>query len=248
MSVSLRAKVTVFAVKVLAVICTTPMNAQTPELDLKSARLWGAAGTVVMEVDLEIETRRGSKTRSVEVYLDNSGDESKLFARVVSPPFLRHMKYLYTRSSNGTESKWVGTSRGARQLTNADRSEKLFDSDFTTEDLSELVVEDYAVTYEPETDNETVVVRAVPRTSGSATRLIWIDQDTNLIVRLEYRTADDTIQRVYVMEETQMVDGIVAVRTCRMTDPAAGSSTLLTVDEFQPNARIPSRMFSRASL
>lgn len=226
------------------------IRAETATEALESARLWGETERATMEVTLEIDTGRGEKSRTLEVYVDNQNDESKLFAQVTVPPFLSRMKYLYLRAPNGSETKWVSTSRGVRQLSNAQRTEKLFDSDFTTEDLSQLVVEQFVVTYldGSDGDGDEIVVRAEPKDGSTATRLITIDRETRIITQVEYLDDAGKTERVYRVEETETIDGILTVSLCSMTDTDAGTKTLLSVESFDPSSSIPPRVFSRASL
>lgn len=233
----------------LALMTPCAVLAETAAEALESARLWGNTEHAVMTVSLDIDTGRGEKSRTLEVFIEHDGDESKLFARVTVPPFLSRMKYLYLRSAGGGESRWIATSRGTRQLSNAQRTEKLFDSDFTTEDLSMLAVDEYDVSYAGTngTDGK-IVVRAEAKNGNAATRVISIDPGSRLITRVEYLNAEDGIARLYVVEETRTVDGVPTVGVCSMTDIDAGTTTMLTVDSFDPDADIPARIFSRASL
>ena len=225
-------------VPALFVCASTALIAETAEATFEAASLWGKTERATMEMRLDIETGRGSKSRSLK---------SKLFAQVTAPAFLNKMKYLYIRSANGDESKWVSTSRGTRQLSNAQRTEKLFDSDFTAEDLSKLAVEDYAFSPAPAVGGLTSV-RATPKRSGESARIISIDPATGLIMRVQYLDSRGEVERIYQVEETRMIESILAVSVCTMTDVQAGTTSRLTILSFDPDSDIPPRVFSRASL
>ena len=213
---------------------------------LGASVLWGDAATVSMKIRLEIETQRGDKTRTIEVFIDNESEDSKLFARVITPPFLNNMKYLYIKHSAGGESKWISTSRGTRQISNAERNERLFDSDFTTDDLSKLDSDEYDVYFTEQRNAATISVRADSDRGND--RIVSIDASTNLIVRVEILDRNDSIIRLYEVHSTRNEDGIVIVDICTMRDLTTGTKTTLFVENFDTTTPIPRRIFSRASL
>ena len=106
---------------------------------LAGASLYGNTPNISMRIAMLISGPRGDKQRVLEAFIKRDGRAARIFIHVVSPGFLANMKFLTHRAEDGSESQWLSTSRGVRKLAGGGAAnERLFDSDFSVEDLSEI--------------------------------------------------------------------------------------------------------------
>jgi hypothetical protein len=227
------------------------LTAQSAEETLKRAQLIGESAHVAMTVQMSIRTQGGVKERSLEIYIQEAEEATRVLVQVVEPAFLRNMKFLEHRYPDGREDKWLKTSRGVRRLSQANRSERLFDSDFTVEDLSRIDVEDFRLFFasgDTAAGERTIVAEPVGPAGEYARKEFTIDLRTNLVTRVDYIDANGKLSRRYTLLETRSIEGEVFPWRCRMEDFRGGSSTTLLFRRIALAEPLPARLFNKASL
>ena len=225
----------------------------SPEQIFDDAYLLGGNQNVILRVVLHIQTPRGAKERELELFLHRSENESKVLAQVVSPSFLRSMKFLQIALADGNEITYLKTSRGVRRLSEANREERLFDSDFTVSDLSYTSSTDYQLQAGGQDvvgDRLCHLLRGVPvAVMGSVDRnIFYVDASDGILRRVDYLDSQDQMVKQYLLLETQSVNGHIYPRVCVMEDFAQTTRTRLTVAEIDVVDSIPARIFSRGNL
>ena len=146
----------------------------------------------------------------------------------------------------------MSTSRGVRRVAAGNRDERLFDSDFTVEDLSSYEPDDYQLSIlgtESVNGVDCLVLQAIPSDSRSADekKVLYISNSDGLLYAADFYAAGEVARRFELLE-TMLVDGTPFPRVARMTTIGAGTNTLLTVTEAAAGAEIPDRVFNRGSL
>ena len=226
--------------------------AQDPAAILERATLFGRSPDLVARVLLSIHAAGGVKERELEVSLRRrAGTPIELLMRVVSPAFLSEMAYLSSRDADGRENRWLKTSRGVRKLSQTDRGERLFDSDFSVEDVSPFVAEEYALRYagaEELSGFRCDLVEAV-RKGGSATRrLVWVETETALLRRVDTFDAGGRLVKRYLLVDTQRIGSEVYPMTCTMETFGEKTRTVLTFRAVRTDLVLPDKTFSRGNL
>ena len=219
---------------------------------LRRAALFGEFDSLQVELTMEITERRGSKDRGIAAFVERNEDEARALVQIVSPAFLNKMKFLSV-TEGGDTAQWLATSRGARRVSGSNRTDRLFDSDFTLEDLSDYDPEDYELSLlgsERVDGVDCHVLEAVPVTADTdyAKRIMYIDQDSGLLVRALFLDDAGNVMREFELLDRMTVDGVEFPRQVKMTTVTAGTHTTLHVDSVVTGEDIPDRYFSRSNL
>jgi hypothetical protein len=202
---------------------------------------------------MEIVKGQGVKSREMEAFIRRDGRASRLLLHMVSPAFLNQMKFLFHRDGDGRESQWMKTSQGVRRLAGSNRSEAIFDSDFTAEDLSDLRVDDFSLALLGEEQiggRPCRRIEMVPRFAGSSYRKkqVLVEKGSGLIFGADFFDASGTLVRRYRLLDTQQVQGSTFPLTCRMENRGEESHTLLRFHRIEPVDSLPDKLFNRAGL
>lgn len=231
----------------------TRLSALEPAELLESAFVFGASTTAEIRATLEIDEQGRVKERTLQIYVEQRDGERKLYAQIVDPPFLDRMRFLSTTDSRGNEARWTATSTGVRRVAESGTPEELFGSDFTVQDLAGIEIDDYELTEMPDetiagTRMRVISARATGRRPQFTERRFWIDTGTDLVHQAEYLDGADRVVKRYRVHETLERDGTVFPGVVSMTNLQRGSSSTLTITEFNLVDDIPERYFSRAAL
>jgi hypothetical protein len=187
----------------------------------------------------------------MEIFLQQGNRETKLLMQIVTPPFLRYMKFLQYKE-NGDSQQWLKTSRGVRRLTGANQSDNLFDSDFTVEDFSSIDPALYSVGSLSQADvngKACYLLELKPRYSDAQydRKDLYVDRDTYLIRRIDFFSGNN-VYKQYMLSETQTVEGKLFPRICTMETLDEGTSTTIRVVDVSVPDSIPTRTFNRGNL
>lgn len=216
---------------------------------LQNSSLLGKAERVEYSAVMEITAARGKKTRKIEIFREQTADnEFKLLAQVVYPTFLNNMKLLIIHEDN-TESKWMKTSRGVRTIADSGRDEQLFDSDLSSEDLNRIDPEHFTLSFKPSeqiSEQKETCIEAAEKNSKRK-RIIYIN-DENLITRIEYFDSNNELYKLYRLNETILVEGILFPLKSTISHPLEGTSTVLSFENIDLPKRISNRIFNRYQL
>jgi hypothetical protein len=233
-----------------AAFAVTADEALTVEAILNKTYLLGNAPNIVLSASMDIKSPRGDKNRVLDIYVTQGDEEAKILAQVTSPPFLRNLKFLTHQYANGTDDKWVKTSRGVRRLAEGNYGESLFNSDFTVEDLSRINRSrfDLEVLDTGELSG-TQAVKATPtyRNPDYTHKIFKIEVETGMLAGVDF-FEDEKLVRQYTLVDRQVIEGDLYPRLCKMEDFTEGTSTLLKITEVSIEDSIPSRLFNRGSL
>jgi hypothetical protein len=248
-----RTKVTLLVISALLVIGGA-VFAQTPEEVLGGVNVIGNASNSIIEIDMNIHTGRGSKDRTLEIYYTEEADGTvKSLAQVISPAFLRNLKFLSYMYPDGRADQWVKTSRGVRRLSGGSGAgQELFDSDFTTEDLSDVSPADYDLDFLPgETilDREVFSVQAKPKNRGAeySEKIYYVGKASGLLLGIDYIKGNDLVKR-YRVNVTQEIDGDLFPEECTMENLTRDTSTVLFFQSIETPNSIPGTVYNKGRL
>ena len=217
---------------------------------LDNTHLLGNAPNIILTATMDIRSSRGDKSRTIDIYISQDEETSKILAQVSSPPFLRNLKFLTHQFANGSDDRWVKTSRGVRRLAEGNYGEALFDSDFTVEDLSRIDQSrfDLEVT-DPGDTSGLRAVKATPtyKNPDYDYKIFLIETETGMLTGVDFYSGD-TIVRKYTLVDRQVVDGELYPLLCKIEDFEKNTSTILEIEAVSIEDSIPARMFNRGSL
>jgi hypothetical protein len=248
-----RTKISLLVITALLVLGGTAF-AQTPEEVLAGVNVIGNATNAIIEIDMNIHTGRGSKDRTLEIYYTEEPDGTvKSLAQVISPTFLRNLKFLSYMYSDGRADQWVKTSRGVRRLSSGSGTgQELFDSDFTTEDLSDVSPSDYELDFlsaETILDREVFSVQARPKARGAeySEKVYYVGKASGLLLGIDYLKGGDLVKR-YRVNETQEIGGDLFPERCTMENLEQDTSTVLNFESIDTPNSIPGTVYNKGRL
>ncbi len=227
-------------------------EAPDPADILRGAALFGRFTSLEVDLTMEIHERRGTKDRGLVVYVERDGDDARTLVQIVSPAFLSRMRFLSVTDGEDT-AQWLATSRGVRRIAPSSRNDKLFDSDFTVEDLSDYDPDDFDLTItgsERINGSDAYVLEAVPLDieTDYAKRVMYVDKETGLLVLARFLDGSGDVIREFELLEHMDLDGIAFPKVARMTTVSRNTFTILTVDNARAGHDIPDRIFNRGDL
>lgn len=234
----------------------TVTGGMSPVELLEAASLLGAGDTAVYRLTMDIDNGKSTKSRTLELYRETGADTEKMLVQIVQPAFLNNMKLLSIQEGN-SETAWLKTSRGVKRLNTAeDREQSLFDSDFSTKDLEDLTAENYTLSI-VEKHAAVTVLKAEP-VKQQDPRLITIDTEHMLIVKVEYVNKQQQIYKRYTVEEIHTENGGTGAESGKsgpaypkvstMEHPLEGTVTTLTVVERELPESLSPRYFNSRQL
>jgi len=230
-------------------LAASPTNA---DLILEEAHLFGESRFISMKAQMVIHTASGEKTRDIEVNISNDEEQNKVYMHIISPSFLRNMKFLQHNQKDGSTLQWIATSRGARKITSSGTDERIFDSDFTAADFSAMDTKAYRIINFTETEKSNRLYYRYEllslNNSDSITRkIVLLHYETNLIYRVEY-FSDNKMIKQYQVVDTQSINGQLFPEKSIMKNVITGSYTQLNFQQIEMPSSIPDRIFHYRNL
>ena len=237
----------------LALFCAlglAGLGAEEAAAYLEASSLFGQAPVAVARLDMLIARKGSEISRVVELSLDRSGPGAKTLARIISPAFLSGMKFLKIAMPGEPEAQWLKTSRGIRRLGAANRSEPVFDSDFTAEDFGTISSEGFELSFSPARDGSGWrAIEARPRGAAPyALRVLYIDPSTRLLMGMDYLDSGGAALKRYRVTSVTGSGPASRPAEALMEDLRTGGSTRLRITSFETPASLPARLFNSASL
>jgi len=228
-----------------------PLAALEAPSVLERSHLFGDPRFLEMQVDMNINTSSGEKSRQVEIRISNSGDMYQVHMQITSPSFLRKMKYLQHKPRSGTPSQWVATSRGTKKITSSGNDERIFDSDFTAADFASLSSDSYRIEAFSSAERDSVTcyrLELSPVDEEEWTKkVLYVDQQSFLIREVEYFRDQDLVKRYRVISTSRIEEKLFPVESI-MEDYRNGTSTQLEISDIRMPDSIPDRIFHYRNL
>jgi len=183
------------------------------------------------------------------------GGDSKTVLQFVSPPEVAGVALL-TNAARGREDEqwmWTPAIHRDRRIAPQEKSTKFLGTDFTYEDLSERVVDDYdySLLGEEACDGgKCWIVRSVPhpgkKSQYSRTRA-WFRQADYALVKMEYDVGDD-VRRRLVLSGHETIQGLVTALRLEMSDLQKGGRTELTLSGVRYDLPFDPEFFTLRSI
>jgi hypothetical protein len=241
------------ATKLLILLLPAGLFGQSAEEILGQTTLFGEAANLEIGIDMTIVKPQGAKARGLEAFIKRDAEGSRILLHIVSPAFLNQMKFLSHRDARGNESRWLKTSSGIRKLSESNRGDYLFDSDFTVEDLTEIQTEDFDLALLGEKTIGTHpchLIEATPRFAGSTygKKHIYVDRNSHILCAVDFFDRTGEVIKRYRLLEVQTVEGGLYPFSCIMESLTEGTRTRLEFPRIQIQETLPDKIFSRVSL
>lgn len=231
-------------------LALVPLGAEEPADILARSYLFSPAPVLMLRADMVIRDASGEKKRQIEVSLDKRDGHAFTLSRILQPAFLTDMKFLKRSETDRPDAVWLKTSRGVRRVGIGSSNESVFGSQFTVEDFGSVDAKGFELDFQPDPSDlaDTIVLARPLHDAGYATRLIWVDRESGLIVKMEYCDGSGKVIRRYEVLSRSGSGRDLRPLQARMTDLVRGSSTTLDLLSFDTPRSLPEQVFSPGAL
>ncbi len=236
----------------LLVAACPSVSAQSAQDLAAGVGLFGSAPFITLRVSMSLALPNGTKDRTLEVFIRQDARRTSALIHVIAPAFLSSMKLLTQRDVGGQESSWLKTSQGVRRLSDANGSERVFDSDFRAEDFMAVSPQRFALATLADTVIDSVACRTVearPRSPRDyARKLLYIAAGDRSLRGIDYLDQGGRPVRRYRLTATQVVEEGTYPLSAEMVDDVEGTSTTLKVTRIDLRSALPDALFNKGSL
>ncbi|GIW72297.1 MAG: hypothetical protein KatS3mg102_1839 [Planctomycetota bacterium] len=187
------------------------------------------------------------------------GDDDMILIRFLAPPDIKDTGLL-TIEEGGRDNQllYLPELRRSKRLAGASKAASFVGSDFSNYDMrtEDLANHDYELLGEEAVEGRPCYkVVARPRTeqtreeSGYARRILWIDKERWVPVKVEYFDRNDRPLKVLVASDYKQIQGLWRAHRIEVRNLQQGSKTILIQNpERKINQGLPDSHFSRRSL
>jgi outer membrane lipoprotein-sorting protein len=211
-----------------------------------------------LRVKLDVIDKKGT-VRSRKFTMRKLGGlgNSRTIVRFTDPPELRGVGLLSINQRGVADRQWLYTPaiQRVRRIAAQERRQRFFGSDFTNEDLSERVLDDF--TYKLIGDGEEIDGRKTykvearpvsPDKSQYAYVYIWVSKDAPYSVMAEMYDKQGQKQRILKTGNLEKISGIWVAKRVEMSTPAEGTKSILTLEDIRFNTGLKENMFTQQAL
>jgi len=245
---------------VLLCLACTPVFAASPDARqiMEDVYRQDTSHDTFMRAGFEVFDKEGRHTKKTFTYrrIGSPGD-SKTLVVFAAPKEIRGVTLLSINRTGVSDRQYmyVPATQRVRAVVPQERSARFIGTDFTFEDISERVLDDftYRLLGEAETieGHKTWKIEATPvDSSRSQYKFIyyWVAQDAPAILHSELYDAQGREVRVLHASQLKRVSGICGPRRMEMTSVPTGTRTVLVIDEVKFNAPLDETLFTPQAL
>ncbi|MDR1443929.1 MAG: outer membrane lipoprotein-sorting protein [Treponema sp.] len=233
-------------------------GAQNAEEIIRASRNRIEADTTYTLSTMILKAKNGSETRRViEQFSSDGPDGDRLMIVFREPRSVAGTRFLTIENPGAGDDRWIfQPARGREQRIAAmDGSKSFVGTDFSNDDISSASrnadLDTHSLLREESLgEYSCYVIQSAPRDSSyQYSRMVqWIDKTTGVCHKIELYDKGNVLVKTMETLSLEMKDGRLTAMQTRMTTHAAGTSTLIMVDDIRYNARIPDGVFTREFL
>lgn len=233
------------AILLTVILCiTTVLSAQDAFGSLNQLRLFGDSENLSMTMRMEIQENSSTKERIIVLKMSHKQGADRSLVTVSSPAFLSKLAFLRIRDGKGLR-QWLRTSSSVQRLADGNRKERLFGSDFTAGDFSDLGEEILEAAFIA--DSPVGMARISARASWGH-RIISFNPEDTLVREVDYLDNAGTLIKRYRVKETTTIGGKLYPQLATMETIGSNSSTTISLLEVDDKTIIAERYFNPGAL
>jgi outer membrane lipoprotein-sorting protein len=250
---------TLLASLLLVLLLACPLSAATPDVEeiVNKANLAsyyaGDDGRATVTMTITDSQGRERKREFVILRKDKEdGGEQFFFVYFKKPSDVRKMVFMVHKHVDRDDDRWLYLPALdlVKRIAASDKRTSFVGSNFLYEDVSGRGINED--THElVETTDKYYVVRNTPKDPAGvefSSYTVWIDKTTFLPMKTVYLDKNNKEYRIVEAKDVQEFDGIPTVTVSRVTDLAAGSSTLAEFKSIRYNIGLEENIFSERYL
>jgi hypothetical protein len=182
---------------------------------------------------------------------------SKTLVRFTDPPEARGVSLLSINQGGTADRQWMYTPaiQRVRRIAAQERRQRFIGTDFTNEDMSERVLDDF--TYKLIGEGEEIDGRKTykiearpvsPDKSQYAYVYIWVPKDAPYSTLAEMYDKQGQKLRIMKAGNLEKISGVWIAKRVEMSTPAEGTKTILTLEDIRFNTGLKEEMFTPQAL
>jgi hypothetical protein len=208
------------------------------------------------EVDMTITDAQGrERVRQMTLLRRNegaSGGAQNYYVYFSKPADVKRMVFMAWKHPDQGDDRWLYLPALdlVRRIAASDERTSFVGSHFYYEDVSGRNLAEDRHTLESETD-EYYVVHSMPVEPDSvefSSYRVWVDKQTHMPMKLEYRDAKDRAYRTYRVLRTETVSGYPTAVEVQMEDKLSGGRTVLNYTSVEYSLGLPENIFTERYL
>lgn len=213
---------------------------------------------LTMKADFQVFDAQGQSTKKEFNYLHIADPkESKSLVVFTAPKDIRGVALLSINQRGSAVSQYVymPATQRVRSVVQQDRAASFIGTDFTFEDISERVLEDFNYRLIGDTESidghKTFKIEATPAEQGrSQYKYIyyWVAQDVPVILFAEFYNAQGNKLRILHATQLKRESGVWGARHTEMRTPASGTRTVLTINAVKFNSKPDEKLFTQQGM
>ena len=239
---------------------------------LLTSSFFAADARRVMEGVYNQDTSRDSTLRAAMEVIDKKGavrrkrfisrklgslGNSKVLVRFTDPAEVRGVGLLSINRKGVSDRQWMYTPaiQRTRRIAPQERSRRFLGTDFTNEDMTERVLDDFEYRMLSESDTidgrKTFKIEARPVSPNSSQYkfvYLWVPQDIPYVVHAEMYDQNNQKVRVLHASNLEKIGGIWVAKRIEMSSPLENTKTILIIEEIRFNTGLKEDMFTQQAL
>ena len=237
------------------------VGAQTPDpveiMKQAHLRLYYPGDDAQMTVSMTLRDKRGKERlrRFVMLRKDlEEGGRQKYYTYFLEPSDIRGTSFMVWKEIDKDDARWIYVPAIdlVRRISAKDKGSSFVGSDFSYEDVSgRLWTEDEHTFLRRETldGREAYVIESVPKERDSFSKKItWVGIEEMLPLKEEYYDRKGKLERVFVAEEIEMIEGHPTIVRRSMTNVKKNHATVVVFENVRYDTGISEGIFTERYL
>lgn len=210
---------------------------------------------------VQISSNGKKMNRLLKMYIQRQDENRNSLIVFTSPADIEGSAFLTIENDGREDDNWLYLPilRRSRRISSSDITDKFMGSDFTYEDLQEEDLRDFDYQYLGDGEvagkpvykvEATAATPAKKDETGYSKRVIYVDQASSLMVKIEYFDTNGKHTKTFEADDIRPIAGTDKYRTYSMimTDLKKDHQTKLRYSEIQINNDFRTDMFSKRTL
>jgi outer membrane lipoprotein-sorting protein len=235
------------------------LGAQSAEEIVRASRDRIQADTIYTRSTMVLTAKNGTETQRVIEQFAKDGTEGNNNVVIVfhKPKSVEGTRFLTVENPGKEDDRWIfmpGRGR-VQRIAASDGSKSFVGTDFSFDDISSADrnadLDNHSLLREESLGgNPCYVIQSVPKDSSyQYTKMVqWIDKNTKVCHKIELYNKKNALAKTLEILKLEDKDGRLSPMQTRMTTHAAGTSTLIMVNDIRYNAPIPDGIFTQEFL
>lgn len=215
----------------------------------------GEDGRAVVEMTLEDKRGKTRGRKFVMVRKDyDEGGAQKYYTYFLEPNDVRKTSFMVWKNPDSDDSRWIYVPAVdlVKRISSKDKGSSFVGSDFSYEDVSgrHWTEDDHVLLREEALDGKDCwVIESTPKDDEVfKKKLTWVDKAEKLPLKEEYYDRKDRLERVFLAEKIEEIDGYVTVTVRTMTNVLKNHKTTVSFGEIEFDVGYEDKIFTERHL